>query len=293
MLKFAAQIPKPRGVGSSLPKALLAAVALALCSAPSAAAADTASSSNWAGYAVHRAGVRFTKVLGTWTQPNARCSARNPTFSAMWVGLGGYAQSSNALEQIGTEVDCTSSGKVSSSAWYELVPAASRTIRMKVRPGDTMSATVSVTGHRVVLSLSDTTAHKTFRKVVYPSAVDVSSAEWILEAPSDCAAANLCQTLPLADFGSAAFAGTRAQSVGGLLGTISDRSWDATRIQLRPTGRRFIGLNGASGTATASALNLRGTSFSLAYSATSAQAVQASAAPAVVLGAGPLVHPTR
>ncbi len=174
------------------------------------------------------------------------------------------------LEQIGTEVDCAATGRVVCSAWYELVPAGSQTIRMKVKPGDSMSASVSVNGHRVVLSLIDATSHKSFRKVLNPSAVDVASAEWILEAPSSCAAANLCQTLPLADFGSAAFTGTRAQAVNGHLGTISDRGWDATRILLRPTGRQFIGLNGSSGTATASALNPRGNGFTLAYSSTSA-----------------------
>jgi hypothetical protein len=233
-------------------------------------------------------------VLGTWTQPNAVCSAGSTTYSAIWVGLGGYAQSSNALEQIGTEVDCTATGRVSSSAWYELVPASSQPIRMKVKPGDLMSASVTVNGHRVVLSLIDATSHKSFRKVLYPSAVDVSSAEWILEAPSDCGSANMCQTLPLANFGSAAFTGTRAQSVSGHLGTISDRGWDATRILLRPTGRRFVGLNGTLGTATASPLHARGTGFTLTYSSSAAaQAARATASRAAALRAGQLVHPTR
>jgi hypothetical protein len=293
MLKIAARIPKSLLVGVSPPKALITAALLALCSASSAAAADTASSANWSGYAVHRPGVRFTKVLGTWTQPNAVCAAGSATYSAMWVGLGGYAQSSNALEQIGTEVDCTGTGRVSSSAWYELVPAGSQTIHMKVKPGDSMSASVTVNGNRVVLSLVDATGHRSFRKVLRPSTVDVSSAEWILEAPSDCAAANLCETLPLADFGSAVFAGTRARSVSGHLGTISDHGWDATRILLRPTGRRFIGLNGTQGTATASALNPRGTGFTLTYSSAPAQAARAVASRAIAVRAGQLVHPTR
>lgn len=293
MLKFGARIPKSSLVGGSLPKALITAAVLALCSAPSAASADTASSSNWSGYAAHRAGVRFTKVLGSWRQPNVRCTAGSATYSAIWVGLGGYAQSSNALEQIGTEVDCAATGRASASAWYELVPAGSRTIRMKIRPGDSLSASVSVNGHRVVLSLVDATSHKSFRKVLNPSAVDVASAEWILEAPSSCAAANLCETLPLADFGSAAFTGTRAQAVNGHLGTISDRGWDATRILLMPTGRRFIGINQSSGTATASALNPRGTGFTLTYSSASGQAVPAVASRAATSRAGQLVHPTR
>jgi hypothetical protein len=296
MLKFAGRIPKPPGVGFSLPKALIAAALLAVGAAPSAMAADTASSSNWAGYAVHRAGVRFTKVVGAWTQPNATCVAGQQAYSAIWLGLGGYAQSSNALEQIGSEVDCTAAGRVSSSAWYELVPAVSRTIRMTVKPGDAMSASVSVNGRRVVLSLVDSTRHQTFSKVLQASVVDVSSAEWIIEAPSDCVSANSCQTLPLADFVSANFAQARAQSVSGHVGSISDRAWGATKIQLRPSGRRFVVLNGSGptvGTATPSALNPRGTTFTVAYSPAPVQATQSFAARTTAVRAGQLVHPTR
>jgi hypothetical protein len=296
MLKFAGRIPKPSVVRVPLPKALIAAALLALAAAPSAAAADTASSSNWAGYAVHRAGVRFTKVVGSWTQPSATCVAGKQGYSAIWLGLGGFAQSSNALEQIGSEVDCTAAGKVSSSAWYELVPAASRPISMKVKPGDALSATVSVTGHRVVLSLVDSTSHRSFKKVLQASVVDVSSAEWILEAPSDCISATSCQTLPLADFGSANFAQSRAQSVSGHVGSISDRAWGATKIQLRPSGRRFVVLNGSGptvGTATPSALNPRGTSFTVAYSPAPVQATQSLAARTTAVRAGQLVHPRR
>src|SRR5438045_7249221 len=65
--------------------------------APSALA-DSVQSSNWAGYTVHRAGVRFTKVLAAWRQPAPSCVGGQRTFSAVWVGLGGYSASSSALE---------------------------------------------------------------------------------------------------------------------------------------------------------------------------------------------------
>jgi hypothetical protein len=294
-LKFARRIPTPTVVGISLPKALIAAALLALAAAPSAVA-DMATSSNWSGYSVHKAGVRFTKVLGAWTQPSATCVPGRQAYSAIWLGLGGFAQNSNALEQIGSEVDCTASGRVSSSAWYELVPAASQPIRMTVQPGDALSASVSVTGNRVVLSLVDSTRHRTFTKVLHTSVLDVSSAEWIVEAPSDCVSANNCQTLPLANFGSEVFSAARAQSVNGHLGTISDRAWGATKIQLQPSGRRFVVLNGSGptiGTATPSALNPRGTGFSIAYSTVPVQATQSRVARSAAVQAGRLVHPTR
>jgi hypothetical protein len=132
--------------------------------------------------------------------------------------------------------------------------------------------------------------------VLHASVVDVSSAEWILEAPSDCVTANSCQTLPLANFGSEAFASARAQSANGHLGTISDRAWGATKIQLQPSGRRFVVLNGSAptiGTATPSALNPRGTAFSIAYSTVPVQATQSRVARAAAVQAGRLVHPIR
>ena len=64
---------------------------------------------------------RFSSVSGAWTQPAATCS-RGRTYSAVWVGLGGY--SASELEQIGTDANCSSSNRASYGSWYELVPAA-------------------------------------------------------------------------------------------------------------------------------------------------------------------------
>src|ERR1700733_4136515 len=160
-----------------LPIALVSTVALAFVCTP-AALADTTQSSNWAGYAIHRDGVSFSKVIGAWRQPDATCTPGTPSYSAVWVGIGGYSITSDALEQIGTEVDCSATGRVASSAWYELVPAASQSIKLIVRPGDELNASVTVTGHKVDLTLNDLTRHRKFTKNLRASVVDVSSAEW-------------------------------------------------------------------------------------------------------------------
>jgi Peptidase A4 family len=273
--------------------ALMTAAAFAVA-APSALA-DVVSSSNWAGYAVHRAGIRFTRVLASWTQPTAQCTTGHRTYSALWVGLGGYNASSNSLEQIGTEVDCTVFGRVSSSAWYELVPAPSRAISMKVSPGDQMLATVTVTGNRVILALRDVTTHRSFTRTFRPSSIDVSSAEWILEAPSECTSNTTCRTLPLANFGSASFGSAQAEAVGGHTGAIADSFWDWTQIKLNPGDRRFITYSGnGSGAAVPSALSAEGNSFSVAYSTVVQQAGRiANAVTAAVPRAGYIVHPGR
>ena len=243
---------------------LLIAAAL-VCLLGASARADTAQSSNWAGYAAHRPGVRFNNVLAHWTQPRASCVRGRRTYSAVWVGLGGFNASSNALEQIGTEVDCTASGRVASSAWYELVPAPSQSIRMSVRPGDQLSASVGVSGSRATLVLRDSSTHRSFRKTLRAAAIDVSSAEWIVEAPSECISDNICQTLPLANFGSATFSLAAARSVAGHSGSISDSRWDSTQIRLTPTGQHFVLYNDALSVAVPSALANGGRSFRVTF----------------------------
>lgn len=251
----------------------------ALLAAP-AALANTAKSINWAGYAVHRAGVSFREVSASWIQPGATCVSGRQTYSAVWVGLGGYKPTSDALEQIGTEVDCNAAGRVVSSAWYELVPAPSRTIGLVVQPGDLMQADVTVVGHRVTVELDNLTEHRQYRKVAYSPAIDVSSAEWIVEAPSECISQVACQALPLANFGSVTFGSVSATPASGPSGGIVDRRWGSTRIRLTPAGERFVvqrNVPDAVGTAAPSPPRGRGSAFDVTYATTAAPPTQAFA----------------
>jgi hypothetical protein len=223
---------------STLWAAALVAVA-ALAASPTAFAADTATSSNWAGYALSgdSAPMSFKKVAGTWVQPAASCAAVGGTYSAFWVGLGGLSEDSQALEQIGTESDCRASGTPTYSAWYELVPAAPVELTIKVRPGDTLSASVTVIGKTIYLRLRNVTRKTLFTKTLRMAAPDVSSAEWIAEAPSSCDSRG-CQALPLANFGTVSFSRATA-TANGHAGTISDPAWLATAIELRGGGAGF------------------------------------------------------
>lgn len=270
----------------------------AALSAP-AAFADATNSSNWAGYAVHRPGLSFRAVSGTWRQPSVSCTPGAPTYSAFWLGLGGYRLRAPALEQAGTEVDCTASGKPISSAWYELVPAGSMLVKLNVRPGDLVRAGVAVAGRRVSIRLDDLTRHRGFHKSVSAPAIDVSSAEWIVEAPSECVSANSCQTLPLADFASTTFRSASVRSSTGHAGSISDRAWRWTKITLTPEGRRFStyrGQNPLNPAALPSSLLSKGSSFKVSYARARA-ADQAGSlrrgANAATVSSGALVHPGR
>jgi Peptidase A4 family len=183
------------------------------------------------------------------------------------VGLGGFSLNSKALEQVGTEVDCNALGRVVSSAWDELVPAPSRNIRMRVDPGDVMNGSVIAAGQRVTLTLNDLTRGTTYTRRVHASPIDITSADWIVEAPSECAGTSFCQPLALADFGTASFTRGRAVTVGGHAGSISDRRWVTTKISLATQGQHFInGTYGASGAqALPSALTAGGSAFSVVY----------------------------
>jgi Peptidase A4 family len=243
-------------------------IAAALASAPAALAKAT-TSSNWAGYAVHRPNVSFRRVSGTWTQPSAFCTAGESSYSATWVGIGGFKPSSDALEQVGTEVDCKPGGNAVSSAWYELVPAPSKTISLAVHPGDVMHATVTVVGHHVTVVLENLTSHRTFRRSMHAPSIDVSSAEWIVEAPSECINQFACQALPLADFGSVTFDSARAAATTGTAGPITAPTWWRTKIELTPGAQRFIvarQTSDSAGSATPSTLRGAGQVFDVTYS---------------------------
>jgi hypothetical protein len=195
------------------------------------ARSDTETSANWAGYAVtHRK--PFASVTGKWVQPAARCADVSPTYSAFWVGLGGFSQRSFAVEQTGTIANC-SNGSPKYMAWYELYPKPPVMVRIGVRPGDTFSATVSVSTKTktVVIRLKNVTTGRLFTKKLHMARPDLGSAEWVAEAPSGCDYTGNCSTLPLTNFGTVAFSHSTA-TVKGHKGRISDPVWSATTIEL-------------------------------------------------------------
>ena len=238
------------GRAAAFATALLGLVALAVAAIPAPggsgaterryatrAAAET--SSNWAGFAATSptaTPVAFTSVTGTWKQPIATCAqGQAQSASAVWVGLGGYDLHSQALQQIGTDSDCTSSGQPSYYMWYELVPDPPVNVKLKIRPGDTITASVNASNGVIWMQLKNRTTGVSFDKRVPVSNPDLSSAEWIVEAPSSCSSFS-CRPVPLTNFGSVAF--TKIAAIGnGHPGTVTDPTWTNTAIQLVPRTR--------------------------------------------------------
>jgi hypothetical protein len=239
--------------------ALAAAAVGCLVLAPAALASPAdvlpQQSSNWAGYAIsdattiqtgttdatQTAPLQFTDVTATWKVPKVTCStATSPTYSAFWVGIGGFSDGSQALEQAGTDADCSARGKPVYYAWYELVPAPATQVSLKVLAGDTVTTSVVINGTDVLVQVKDRTRKTSFTKHLQMAEPDLSSAEVIAEAPSSCTAAGGgCRVLPLANFGTVGFTGIAAVA-NEHPGTLSDQTWSAAQISLVPRSSRGI-----------------------------------------------------
>ena len=259
---------------------LLAAACTAAAVGAGAARGAPSLSSNWAGYAAIGLGstastaspdTRFTDVTGEWVQPRASCTPGTPTSVAIWVGLGGYSIRSRALEQVGTSADCDATGHASYTVWYELIPADSVRVSLRVRPGDRVVGVVEATGNGVLVQFIDRTRGRRFTRRLAMASPDLSSAEWIVEAPSQCDVASCGNQLPLTNFGSIAF--TRTFVTGnGDGGTISGPGWTSAALRLVPRTTRFYaqpngGSPAAGAGATPSPLTPDGSGFTVAWQA--------------------------
>ncbi len=232
-------------------------------------------SANWSGYTLQDAnatGLEFTSVTGTWRVPVTTCDSGANASAAFWVGLGGSSDTASGLEQTGTGVDCTN-GTARYYAWYEILPAAAVEVPLKVKPGDQITTSVNVNGTTVLLQIKNRTHKTSFTKSLTVAAPDLSSAEWIAEAPSECDSAGRCTVLPLANFGTVNF--TRAATIATAHpGTISDPTWANVAITLVPeSSHRFFATRDSSSTAGASpgVLSADGRSFAVSWLSNSTQ----------------------
>jgi uncharacterized repeat protein (TIGR02543 family) len=178
-------------------------------------------SSNWSGYV--DTGGTFSAVSAKWIVPTLTCSGTGTPEAVQWVGIDGY--NSSTVEQDGTATTCEGSTPVY-NAWYEMYGDDSvndgymvdlSTSTYPVAPGNSISASVLLSGGQWTLEVTDTTAHWTSSTVIAspspaPSAV---SAEVIVESPESCG--NGCTEDVLANFGTVTF--TNASVTSSATGT--------------------------------------------------------------------------
>lgn len=155
-------------------------------------------SSNWSGYSAING--RYTSVSANWIQPTATCTSAT-TYSSLWVGLDG--DGSNTVEQTGTSADC-SGGVAKYYAWYEMYPKFPVNLSLAVRPGDSLSGSVTTDGNgRFTLTINDNSTGQSFTTTQRSRRASLASAEAIAEAPSSSGG-----VLPLTNFGTVNFSST-------------------------------------------------------------------------------------
>jgi hypothetical protein len=156
-----------------------------------------AESQNWAGYAATEGG--YTGVAATWTVPD-RTPGSSAGVNAAWVGIGGVR--SRDLIQAGTQHTVQNNGATQQEAWVELLPGASETVPLTIRPGDTVRVSIDQQARDTwLIAFNNLTSGRTYQ-VTRHYASSLSSAEWIEEAPS---AGRRARPLPLDDFGTIRF----------------------------------------------------------------------------------------
>jgi Peptidase A4 family len=212
----AAGVPAPH---PNIPAALPASVA---AGANAIGGIKKVGSQNWAGYAVTRG--KFKKIRASFYVPFMNCSNDPNTFSSHWVGLDGF--NSNTVEQDGIEADCNGTSE-SVFAWREVFPRPEQPFNMRIRPGDSITATTTFTGGRYKMEVKDNTTghHRTVRQRCAGSSCHRSSAEVISEAPT----VNGSQS-PLAPYGAQAYSGISIHNSHGRHGGIHSSHWKAVRI---------------------------------------------------------------
>jgi Peptidase A4 family len=154
-------------------------------------------STGWAGYELSGADGAFSSVSASWTEPGATC-VKGDQDVAFWVGLDGI--SSDSVEQIGTEADCTS-GTASYLGWYDMYPASPVYFSNPVQPGDVLSASVTFSGTKTyTLVLADATQGWTKTVTEQEAGLARSSAEVVTSGPGADSS-----TPELTDFGKVTY----------------------------------------------------------------------------------------
>ena len=228
---------------ASLPRALAAAT-----TAPAVSNITAVGSLNWDGYAVSRRGTRFSSIRATFYVPYLNCSkSPGKTLSSDWVGLDGFVGKPDSVEQGGVAANCSAAGKPSYFAWWEMFPQPEKRTSLSVRPGDSITATISYsTAHKDFrITLADNTrgGHVAItrkcpdlkvgsRRVVCPR----NSAEVIAEAPATGTSHHMV-IAHLSDFGAVSFAAIAIADSSRHHAALVSSHWSTTKIiQVRSPG---------------------------------------------------------
>jgi hypothetical protein len=175
-------------------------------------------STNWAGYADTKTSGKYSKITASWTQPKGTCGSAT-SLAVFWTGIDGFSISSQTVEQDGTLIQCMN-GQATYFSWWEMFPSNNvQPVSSAVRPGDHITSSVTRSGTKYTLKLTDSThpaaSFSTTQVCAAATCVD-SSAEWIAEAPTKATSGNV---VPLTNFGTWKLTGATVKA-GTKSGTI-------------------------------------------------------------------------
>jgi hypothetical protein len=163
-------------------------------------------SRNWSGYDATNG--MYTGVTATWTVPQPTATGA-PGVGATWVGIGGVE--SHDLIQAGTQDVASGTGQSEYQAWIELLPQASRQVKLAVRPGDSVTVSIQEQGQGTgdwQISFTDNTSGQSYQTTEHYASSE-SSVEWVEEAP-----VGQNGLLPLDNFSSVVFSQASATMNG-------------------------------------------------------------------------------
>jgi hypothetical protein len=192
----------------------------------------TALSLNWSGYAAftspkHPKFESVSGVRGEWKVPKIHPSSQN-SYSASWVGIDGYFN--ETVEQIGTMQGWTN-GHADYYTWFMMYPGLSYEILgFPLNPTDKVRAEVTYIGsdvfEMVIRNLTQGVFYVVPSSYTTAAGIQRTSAEWIMEAPSDSST-----ILPLAKFSTTPFSHCVA-TINGKSGKINSSHWKNSRITM-------------------------------------------------------------
>lgn len=204
---------------------------------------------NWSGYAAitgtsthpNPTYGSVTRVSGSWVIPTLTPNVNGDTFSSAWVGIDGFV--SPVVEQIGTD-HFVINGDPTYRAWFSLFPAPTQVIDgFPVNPGDIIEGRVVYKGQDdsgnsiFCLSIKNHTQKVMFSIIQHTlpgQPAHLSSAEWIVEAPSIADPRIPCINLaflPLANFNTISFHKCETK-INGRVGGIENRHWTFDAITM-------------------------------------------------------------
>jgi hypothetical protein len=182
-----------------------------------------------------------TAVSGSWVVPtvSASSSNRDTSYSAVWVGVDGYDDST--VEQIGTSQNVVN-GSAVYQVWWEMYSTGKQQAEqvvssMTIEPGDSISASVQYISSGAYagdfhLTITDNSRADDSFSIYVSSAqtqsptAEQSSAEWIVESPT--VGNNVAD---LADFGTVTFTSATA-TINGVTGSIGASAWQSQAINM-------------------------------------------------------------